>query len=66
MTETDAEYKQKQREAEVVRGTVTYARPKMVNGKWQLQPLVRKQKKIGRNEQCPCGSGDKFKKCCGF
>ncbi|SES93998.1 SEC-C metal-binding domain-containing protein [Anaerobranca gottschalkii] len=23
-------------------------------------------KKIGRNELCPCGSGKKFKKCCGF
>jgi len=23
-------------------------------------------KKIGRNEPCPCGSGKKFKKCCGF
>jgi uncharacterized protein len=21
--------------------------------------------KVGRNEQCPCGSGKKFKKCCG-
>ena len=20
--------------------------------------------KVGRNEPCPCGSGDKFKKCC--
>lgn len=23
-------------------------------------------KKIGRNELCPCGSGKKYKKCCGF
>jgi len=23
------------------------------------------RQKIGRNEQCPCGSGKKFKKCCG-
>jgi hypothetical protein len=22
-------------------------------------------KKTGRNEQCPCKSGEKFKKCCG-
>lgn len=21
--------------------------------------------KVGRNEPCPCGSGKKFKKCCG-
>lgn len=25
---------------------------------------VRKKKKIGRNDPCPCGSGKKFKKCC--
>ena len=23
------------------------------------------EKKIGRNELCPCGSGKKYKKCCG-
>ncbi len=28
------------------------------------QPVVKK-KKIGRNEPCPCGSGKKYKKCCG-
>ena len=26
---------------------------------------VRKDKKIGRNDPCPCGSGKKYKKCCG-
>lgn len=25
---------------------------------------IRKKKKVGRNEPCPCGSGKKFKKCC--
>ncbi|MDI6856693.1 MAG: DUF1186 domain-containing protein, partial [Candidatus Thermoplasmatota archaeon] len=24
-----------------------------------------KRKKIGRNDPCPCGSGKKYKKCCG-
>ncbi len=28
-------------------------------------PVVKSQK-VGRNELCPCGSGKKFKKCCGF
>ncbi len=28
------------------------------------QPM-RKQKKPGRNDPCPCGSGKKYKKCCG-
>ena len=26
---------------------------------------IRKLKKIGRNDPCPCGSGKKYKKCCG-
>ena len=26
---------------------------------------VLKKKKVGRNESCPCGSGKKYKKCCG-
>ena len=26
---------------------------------------IRKPKKIGRNDPCPCGSGKKYKKCCG-
>ena len=26
---------------------------------------VRKAKKIGRNDPCPCGSGKKYKRCCG-
>lgn len=28
-------------------------------------PSVRQGPKIGRNDPCPCGSGKKFKKCCG-
>lgn len=27
-------------------------------------PVLTKQRKIGRNDPCPCGSGKKFKKCC--
>jgi uncharacterized protein YchJ len=28
-------------------------------------PIVEHSPKIGRNEPCPCGSGKKYKKCCG-
>ncbi len=28
-------------------------------------PFLREEKKVGRNEPCPCGSGKKYKKCCG-
>ena len=29
------------------------------------KPATRHVQKVGRNEPCPCGSGKKFKKCCG-
>ncbi len=28
-------------------------------------PVKREKEKVGRNDPCPCGSGKKFKKCCG-
>ena len=28
-------------------------------------PIQRTSQKVGRNEPCPCGSGKKYKKCCG-
>jgi len=27
--------------------------------------IVRNLNKVGRNDMCPCGSGKKYKKCCG-
>lgn len=30
-----------------------------------LVPTQRAKPKVGRNELCPCGSGQKFKQCCG-
>jgi preprotein translocase subunit SecA len=29
------------------------------------EPVQRKSGKVGRNDPCPCGSGKKYKKCCG-
>ncbi len=31
----------------------------------KISKTVFKEKKIGRNDPCPCGSGKKYKKCCG-
>ena len=30
-----------------------------------VKTVVRNTRKVGRNEPCPCGSGKKYKKCCG-
>lgn len=29
------------------------------------EPIRRKEEKVGRNDPCPCGSGKKYKNCCG-
>jgi preprotein translocase subunit SecA len=39
---------------------VTYGEPVKVS-----RSSARKTEKIGRNDPCPCGSGKKYKKCCG-
>ncbi|MEP7249568.1 MAG: SEC-C metal-binding domain-containing protein, partial [Spartobacteria bacterium] len=33
--------------------------------KLELAPVRREMPKVGRNDPCPCGSGKKFKNCCG-
>ena len=46
---------------------------KRLDGEWKFidgeieshEPYVREEPKIGRNDPCPCGSGKKYKKCCG-
>ena len=34
-------------------------------GEEEKKPATRDEQKVGRNDPCPCGSGQKFKKCCG-
>ena len=49
------------------------ARFKTIDGRWYYmdgdmvkpRPVVRDQPKVGRNDPCPCGSGQKYKKCHG-
>ena len=43
------------------------ATPVMTNagGQAEKKPVVNKEKKVGRNDPCPCGSGKKYKKCHG-
>lgn len=32
----------------------------------QHRPISARSEKVGRNDPCPCGSGKKYKKCCGL
>ena len=44
-----------------------------IDGRWYFsdgktpgkQPFLRSEAKIGRNDPCSCGSGKKYKRCCG-
>lgn len=36
-----------------------------IGGELNPKPEQRIVEKVGRNDPCPCGSGKKFKKCCG-
>ena len=35
------------------------------DGKEKVKTTIKNDKKIGRNDLCPCGSGKKYKQCCG-
>ena len=40
--------------------------PEVINPQTEKQqPIVNKSNKVGRNDLCPCGSGKKYKNCCG-
>jgi len=41
------------------------AKPSEMSGEIAAEKRQQKQKKVGRNDPCPCGSGKKYKKCCG-
>ena len=41
--------------------------PEVMNGgeTHKIETFKREEPKVGRNDACPCGSGKKYKKCCG-
>ena len=49
------------KDASIFKSAGTAAEPEQTLAK----PFIRDEKKIGRNEPCPCGSGKKYKKCHG-
>jgi preprotein translocase subunit SecA len=43
---------------------LTTEKRKEIKKQYNQSRIVVKDKKIGRNEPCPCGSGKKYKRCC--
>ncbi len=54
-----AEIKKNIERKEVVKNKLTN------DGKESVKKTPKKAEKVGRNDQCPCGSGKKYKQCCG-
>ena len=54
-----AEVRQNTERKEVVKGNAAEDNSKV------KKQTPKKAEKIGRNEPCPCGSGKKYKQCCG-
>ena len=56
LDELENKQREKKQEMQLSRGK---------NEEKQKQPITRQGEKVGRNAPCPCGSGKKYKKCCG-
>lgn len=46
-------------------GIFSVEKRKEIQKQYRESVIVRNENKIGRNDPCPCGSGKKYKKCCG-
>ncbi|NJB68618.1 preprotein translocase subunit SecA [Desulfobaculum xiamenense] len=57
--EDDFQHKEQETKVQYAGGGSAKAEPQ------RKEPVRRDEPKVGRNDLCPCGSGKKFKKCCG-
>ena len=62
MLAADAEYLYGLPQWEIILGEEKMAQ---IAKEYKRSKTIVKGKKIGRNEPCPCGSGKKYKQCCG-
>ncbi|MBD7912586.1 MULTISPECIES: SEC-C metal-binding domain-containing protein [Clostridium] len=46
-------------------GIFSEEKRKEIQKNYKESKIVRNDSKVGRNDPCPCGSGKKYKKCCG-
>ncbi len=60
VSESDMERLERRRRIEQQRMTLSRGEEEE-----KKKPVRRQEKKVGRNDPCPCGSGKKYKKCCG-
>lgn len=58
-------FKMKKPEMSMSRSTSTPPMRVATNNETNSAPIKATANKVGRNDPCPCGSGKKYKKCCG-
>ncbi|SJU66951.1 Predicted metal-binding protein related to the C-terminal domain of SecA [Clostridioides difficile] len=46
-------------------GIFSEEKRKEIQKQFRDSKIIRNNEKVGRNDDCPCGSGKKYKKCCG-
>lgn len=46
-------------------GIFSKEKRKEIHTEWKNSKTITNKNKVGRNEPCPCGSGKKYKQCCG-
>jgi preprotein translocase subunit SecA len=46
-------------------GIFSLEKRKEIQKAWRDSKVIVNETKVGRNDPCPCGSGKKYKKCCG-
>ncbi|WP_043769933.1 preprotein translocase subunit SecA [Desulfobulbus propionicus] len=59
------EERRQQREQELAEAKRSNAAAAVGTADMERKPVLRTEDKVGRNAPCPCGSGKKYKKCCG-
>ena len=66
MTREQQEAQLARRRAEAARAEETARAATRDQAAPAVQTVIKTDKKVGRNDPCPCGSGKKYKKCHGF
>ena len=46
-------------------GVLSEEKRREITKEWRISKQAVSEKTVGRNDPCPCGSGKKYKKCCG-
>lgn len=64
VSDSTEETEQTKEQREVAKHAITGEQLERLLRAQKKRPMTREYRKIGRNDECPCGSGKKYKHCC--